>query len=373
MTAFARTDTRPFSQWWWSVDRWLVTALLAIATLGAILILAAAPPAAERMGLGSFQLVQRQFAYLGLALAILFTVSLLSPAGVRRLGLLGLAGALVLLALTPLIGVEINGARRWLYLGGLSLQPTEIVKPMLAVGAAWFLTLPRRGERVPGDAIALALVGLTCALLLAQPDLGQTLLVVATWGVQLFVAGLAWVWVAALAAAVVAGLTLAYTLLPYVAERIDAFLAPGAASYQVERALSAFERGGLLGAGPGDGTVKASLPDAHADFILAVAGEELGGVACAGIVALFAFVVLRGFVRLLHEDNLFVVLAGTGLLTSFAVQAAINMGSTLHLLPTKGMTLPLVSYGGSSLVGVALAMGMLVALTRRGRSPEGET
>ncbi|SDG42779.1 cell division protein FtsW [Limimonas halophila] len=372
MTALTRTDTRPLSQWWWSVDRWLVIALAAIVTLGAILILAAAPPAAERMGLGSFQLVQRQFAYLGLAVSVLFAVSLLSPVGVRRLGLLGLAGALALLALTPLVGVEINGAQRWLHLGGLSIQPSELVKPVLAVTVAWMLTLPRRGEPVPGDAIALALVGLTCALLLSQPDLGQTLLVVATLGVQLFVAGLSWLWVAALGATVVGGLVIAYLSLPYVAERIDAFLAPGPASYQVERALTAFERGGLLGTGPGEGTVKASLPDAHADFILAVAGEELGGLAAAAIVGLFAFVVLRGFVRLLHDDNLFVVLAGTGLLASFGIQAAINMGSTLHLIPTKGMTLPLVSYGGSSLMGVALAMGMLVALTRRSRNPEGE-
>jgi len=372
MTAFARTDTRLLSQWWWSVDRWLVTALAAIVSLGVVLVLAAAPPAAARMGLDSFQLVERQLAYLALAVAILLGVSLLSPAGVRRLALLGLAGALALLALTPLAGVEINGARRWLYLAGVSVQPAELVKPVLAVSAAWLMALPRRGESVPGDFAALVLVALTAGLLMAQPDLGQTLLVAATWGAQLFVAGLAWVWVAAGGAVVLAGMVAAYATLPYVAERIDAFLAPGTASYQVDRALTAFERGGLLGTGPGEGTVKASLPDAHADFILAVAGEEFGGVVCAAIVGLFAFVVLRGFVRLLQDDNLFVVLAGTGLLTSFGLQAAINMGSTLHLIPTKGMTLPLVSYGGSSLVGVALAMGMLVALTRRGRSPEGE-
>jgi cell division protein FtsW len=280
---------------------------------------------------------------------------------------IGLAGSVLLLVLTLLLGTEIKGASRWLHLFGVSIQPSEFVKPCLAVTAAWMFAAQRDEQaQIPGNLIAIALVALVSALLLLQPDLGQTFVVVAVWSLQFFVAGLPMVWVAGL---VLAGLSLivgAYFLLPHVADRIDTFLNPAAGDrYQVNRSLEAFERGGLLGQGPGEGTVKQTLPDAHSDFIFAVAGEELGAIACLIIVALFAFIVLRGFSRLLQEDNLFVLLAATGLLTQFGLQAMINMGSSLHLMPTKGMTLPFISYGGSSLLALALGMGMVLALTRR--------
>ena len=365
MSLPTRTDTRLVSEWWWTVDRWLVLAITGLMAVGAVLLLAAGPAAAQRLGLPSFSLVLYQLGHLGLAVVLLFTVSLLSPGAVRRLAVSGLGAGLMMLLLVPLIGVEINGAQRWLHIAGVSVQPVELVKPCLAVTAAWLLAVPGRTGTLPGAALSAGLVGLIAALLMLQPDLGQTLLLGGTWAVQLFVAGASWAVVGALAALGIAALVTAYLTMPYVAERVRGFLAPGDGPYQVERALTAFERGGLLGRGPGEGTVKTELPDAHADFILAVAGEELGGLACLLIIGLFAFVVLRGFARLAATSDLFIVLAGTGLLASFGLQAAINMASTLHLIPTKGMTLPLVSYGGSSLLAVSLGLGMLLALTRR--------
>jgi cell division protein FtsW len=367
MITVARTDTSRIGIWWWTVDRWTLLALALIMAFGAVLILAASTAAGERIGLDGFHFAVRQMVYLALAVAVMFAVSLLSPLWVRRVAVVGFGGSVLLLVLTLLVGTEIKGASRWLHLFGVSIQPSEFVKPCLAVTAAWMFAVQRDEKaQIPGNAISIAMVGLVAALLLLQPDLGQTFVVVAVWSLQFFVAGLPMVWVAGL---VLAGLGLivgAYFLLPHVADRIDTFLNPAAGDrYQINRSLEAFERGGLLGRGPGEGTVKQTLPDAHSDFIFAVAGEELGAIACLIIVALFAFIVLRGFSRLLQEDNLFVLLAATGLLTQFGLQAMINMGSSLHLMPTKGMTLPFISYGGSSLLALALGMGMVLALTRR--------
>ncbi|RDD61290.1 FtsW/RodA/SpoVE family cell cycle protein [Ferruginivarius sediminum] len=366
MIAVARTDTSILGRWWWTVDRWSLLALALLMGFGAILILAASPAAGERIGLDGFYLAQRQLAFLPLGGAAIIAISLLSPLSIRRLAVLGYLGGLLLLAATLVVGVEINGASRWLNIAGLSVQPSEFVKPCLAVTAAWMFAAQRRDEGVPGNAIAMALLAITVTVLLMQPDVGQSFVVTAVWGIQFFVAGLPMVWVLGLGAAGITGLVGAYFLLPHVTDRIDTFLDPAAGDrYQVNRALEAFQNGGLLGRGPGEGTVKATLPDAHSDFIFAVAGEEFGAIVCLMIVALFAFVVLRGFSRLLNEENLFVLLAGTGLLAQFGMQAAINMASTLHLMPTKGMTLPFISYGGSSLLALALGMGMLLGLTRR--------
>ncbi|MFQ6017894.1 MAG: FtsW/RodA/SpoVE family cell cycle protein, partial [Kiloniellaceae bacterium] len=244
--------------------------------------------------------------------------------------------------------------------------------PFFAVVAAWMLAAEKAGQGVPGTKIAFALWLAVIGLLVLQPDVGQAFVVTAVWGAQLFLAGLPLIWIGLLAAVGLAGMVGAYFALPHVAARIDGFLDPAAgARYQIERSIEAFMNGGLFGRGPGEGTVKALLPDAHSDFIFAVAGEELGLVACLIIVGLFAFVVLRGFARLLQEHSLFVVLAGTGLLVLFGLQALINMASALHLMPTKGMTLPFISYGGSSLIGMALSMGMVLALTRRRAGPGG--
>ncbi len=367
MRGFPRTDTSVLGRWWWTVDRWMLATLIGLMGLGAVLIMSAAPVAAKRIGgLGTFQLAERQALFMFLALTILIGASLLEPRALRRLALVGLAISLGLLTLTLLIGPEIKGATRWLSVAGASFQPSELAKPCFAVVAAWMLAAEKDARGLPGTRIALGLWGVLVALLLLQPDVGQSFVVSVILGVEMFVAGLPLLWVGLMAAAGAAGLAGAYLALPYVAARIDGFFDPAAGDrYQIERSIEAFANGGLFGRGPGEGTVKTLLPDAHSDFIFAVAGEELGLIACLVIVALFAFVVLRGFSRLLQEPSLFVLLACTGLLTQFGVQALINMASALHLMPTKGMTLPFISYGGSSLIGLALAMGMVLALTRR--------
>ncbi len=364
--SIARTDTSILGRWWWTVDRWTLLALFALAAIGVVLSLAASPPVAERIGLDPMHFIRRQATYLPLALLIMVSVSLLSPVGARRLAVIVFLGAVVMLAMTLFLGNEIKGARRWLNIAGFSLQPSEFIKPSLAVVCAWMFAARRLGEDIPGNLIAFLLFSLVAGLLLLQPDVGQALVVSAVWFAQWFLAGLSMIWVAVAFGCGIAGLTIAYFVFPHVASRIDRFIDPSSGdSYQVDRAMEAFMNGGLLGRGPGEGTAKMNLPDAHADFILAVAGEEFGLLLCLLIVALFGFVVLRGISNLMRTTDLFVVVAATGLLVQFALQALINMGSTTSLMPTKGMTLPFVSYGGSSLLALAFGMGILLALTRR--------
>jgi len=367
--SFARTDRSLVAQWWWTVDRWSLLALAVLIVFGALLIMAASPAVAERIHAGGGDglfFVKRYFAVLPLALAALFVVSLQSPRNVRRIALASFVVSLLLLAYTFWGGVEIKGARRWISLPGLSLQPSEFVKPTFAVVAAWLLAQYRLREDFPGHWIAIALYLLVVSLLLKQPDFGMAVVVSAVWFTQFFLAGIRLYWVAAGIAAGGVGMVGAYFALPHVASRVDRFFDSASGdSYQIDRSLEAFANGGLWGRGPGEGTVKEYLPDAHADFVFAVAGEELGLIVCLAIVALFAFIVLRGFSRLLQEGNLFVVLAATGLFVQFGLQAIINMASSLHLMPTKGMTLPFISYGGSSLLALGLTMGMALALTRR--------
>jgi cell division protein FtsW len=366
MRPLARTDTSALSHWWWTVDRWMLAGLVVLMAVGILLTLAASPAVAERLGLDSFHFVRRQLAVLPLAIALMFGASMANPRQVLRIALVVLLLVLPLMVLALTHGPEVKGARRWIAIGGASLQPSELVKPAFAVVAAWLFTLPYVAARVPGSAWATALFGLVMALLLLQPDLGMALVVAAIWFTQFFLAGLSMVWVGLFVGLGLCAMALAYFNFPHVASRIDRFLDPSAGdSYQVNRSLEAFTHGGVFGVGPGEGTVKAHLPDAHADFIFAVAGEEFGLIPCLLIVALFAVLVMRGFSRAQQAHSPFVVLAAAGLLVQFGLQAVINMASTLHLIPTKGMTLPFVSYGGSSLLGLGLGMGLLLALTRR--------
>jgi cell division protein FtsW len=303
---------------------------------------------------------------LPLAIGVMFVVSLQPPRTIRRIAVIGFTIGLALLALTFVIGTEIKGARRWINLPGLSLQPSEFVKPTFAVVTAWLFAEQKLRPRFPGNLMCTALFLIINAMLIKQPDIGMAGVVAAVWFAQFFMAGLRLYWVAAGTLAGVGGLVGAYLYLPHVRVRVDHFLDPSAGdSYQVNRSIEAFANGGLWGRGPGEGTVKDVLPDAHADFVFAVAGEEFGMIVCLVIVALFAFIVLRGFSRMSQEGSLFVLLSATGLLVQFGLQAAINMASSLHLIPTKGMTLPFLSYGGSSMLALGLGMGMLLALTRR--------
>jgi cell division protein FtsW len=366
MNSFARTDRSVLGLWWWTVDRWTLVALVLLMCIGALLVLAASPAVALHLKLDSFYLVRHHFALLVPATFIMLGVSLMTPVGVRRLAVAGLLIALALTAVTLFAGSEIKGARRWIDLAGLSIQPSEFVKPCFAVVAAWMFAEQHGKRRLPGNAIAIALYLVIVGLMMAQPDFGMTFVVSVTWFAQFVLAGLPLLWIGGLMVAGVGGILGAYFMFPHVATRIDGFINPaGGDTYQVDRSLEAFVNGGLYGVGPGEGTVKQVLPDAHSDFVFAVAGEEFGLIACLIIVVLFAFVVLRGYARLMRETNLFILLSAAGIITDFGLQAVINMASTLHLMPTKGMTLPFISYGGSSLLALALAMGMFLSLTRR--------
>lgn len=366
MIGFARTDTSILAHWWWSVDRWALAAVAGLIAIGILLTLAASPSVAERIGLDAYHFVKRQMLFLAPAIGLVLALSMLEPRGVRRLGALLFLGSLVLMVATLLIGVEIKGARRWISLGGLSLQASELVKPGLAVVVAWMLAASRTAPGFPGVPIATGLFALTAVLLVLQPDMGMTALITAMFLAQIFVAGLPLVWALGFFGLALGGALAAYTLLPHFASRINRFLDPASGdTYQAMTGLEAFRNGGFFGLGPGEGRVKEILPDAHSDFIFAVAGEEFGLIACLLIVGLFAFVVLRSMARGLETQNLFILLALTGLLTQFGLQALIHMASTLNLIPTKGMTLPFMSYGGSSLLGIAITIGFALALTRR--------
>jgi len=365
MSAIARTDTSLVTRWWWTVDRLTLAALAAIIATGAVLTLAASPAVAERIGFDTFHFARRQFLFLGLAVTVIFATSFLTDKWVRRLAVAITGGAVVLMIATLFVGVEIKGASRWLLVAGYSLQPSEFVKPGFAVVAAWMFTEKRLDDQFPGHAIATGLFLVVAALLLLQPDVGMTMVVAAVWSVQFFVAGLPLLLVIGLGFLFLGASVGAYFSFGHVQARVDRFLDPaGGESYQVSRALEAFKNGGWAGRGPGEGRVKEVLPDAHADFIFAVAGEEFGLILCLVLVALCAFVGLRGFSRVLKDNDLFQLLAVTGLLVQFAVQAIVNMASNINLMPPKGMTLPFISYGGSSTLALALGMGMVLALTR---------
>jgi cell division protein FtsW len=376
MIAVSRADTSTLGRWWWTVDRWTLAALITLIGLGYVMMLAASPAVAERIGASSRNMFFiRQIGYLAAAGLTMVVISMLSVRQVRLLAWVGLGGAVLMVAATLLMGVEIKGARRWLSIPGLgSVQPSEFLKPCFAIVAAWLIAEGKVNRRHGATLLAIVLYLGIAALLKGQPDIGMLMVVTAVFFAQFFVAGLNLFLVGAVGAMGVAAAVGAYLLFPHVQSRVARFLDPNAGdNYQVTVALEAFGHGGLLGRGPGEGRVKNVLPDAHADFVFAVAGEEFGLVLCLVILALFAFVVVRGLVRLLGETDMFIVLASAGLLTQFGLQAFVNMASSLHLIPTKGMTLPFVSYGGSSVLAIALGMGFLLALTRRrlSRAEEG--
>jgi cell division protein FtsW len=366
MPVLSRADTSLLGRWWWTVDRWTLVAIATLIGFGYVMMLAASPAVAERIHQARDVFILKQVFFLAFAGVIVVVLGLLSPRGVRRVALAGCVIAVALTALTLVAGVEIKGARRWIALPGLSLQPSEFLKPCFAVVTAWLLTEGRRSRAFPGATVAFVVFGLIALLLKSQPDMGMLAVITGVFFIQLFVNGMNVFLAGVGLAAMGLGSVGAYMVFPHVQSRVDRFLNPAVGdNYQVMRALEAFGSGGLLGRGPGEGHVKDVLPDAHADFVFAVAGEEFGMIVCLVMLGLFAFIVIRGLLRLLAEGDMFVVLAATGLIASFGLQAFVNMASTLHLIPTKGMTLPFVSYGGSSAMSVAVGMGMLLALTRR--------
>jgi len=367
MAIFSRADNSVLSRWWWTVDKWTLSLLSAIILMGVFLNFAASPAVAERIGLSTFYFVQRHLIILPVAVAAMIGLSLTSQERIKQIALILFVVSLGLVALTLGFGMEIKGARRWLSIGGFSLQPSELLKPAFAVVSAWIFAQKYKVPTFPGYTIAVGMLVIVLGLLLLQPDLGMSVVITVVFGVQFFLAGLPLSFVMVLMLLGACGLIGAYFIFPHVQKRIDLFLDPSTGdSYQVQKSLNAFREGGFFGVGPGEGTVKEVIPDVHADFIFAVAGEEFGLISCLIILLLFAGVVVGGYSRLLKDKNLFVVLAVAGILSQFGLQALINMASTLNMIPTKGMTLPFISYGGSSLLALGIGMGFVLALTRKG-------
>ncbi len=361
-----RRNNTALGRWWFTVDRPTLFAIMALICIGVFLIMAGSPPVARRLGYSEFYFVQRQQFFLMLSTIAMIGISVLGPEQIRRLATFGFLVSLALLLLLPVIGFENKGSVRWMRLAGLSIQPSEFTKPCMAVVLAWVFSLRYKQPDFPSYTVAIILYVLVAGLLIIQPDFGMTVTVTGMFGVQFFLAGLPFFWVALMVLLAVVGVVGAYHLLPHVAARIDRFLDPTSGdNYQVEKSLEAFKHGGWLGQGPGEGVVKMHIPDSHTDFIFSVAGEEFGMLACLIIVGIFAFIVVRGFLQLGKDSDMFRTIAVGGLLTQFGIQAIVNMGVAVNLLPAKGMTLPFLSYGGSSLIAMAGGIGMMLALTRK--------
>jgi cell division protein FtsW len=365
MSLISRSDRGLVARWWFTVDWALMSAILILMAAGVMISMAASPPVAARIGLDPMHFVKSQLFYVVFAFIGLITLSFFSETWIRRLGVLVFVGSIVAMIAALFVGPEIKGAHRWLDVGPISIQPSEFAKPSFVIVFAWLIAEHLRRPDMPARNIAYAAAAVFIGLLVLQPDFGQAFLVSLTLGCMLLIAGLSWVVAAVLLASGAGAIVLAYSLVPHVASRIDRFLYPDKGdSFQIDTALEAFGRGGVVGTGPGGGQAKLVLPDAHTDFTLAVIGEEYGLVACLVLVALFFFAVMLIFIRAKRQDDVFPALALSGLGTLFGLQACINMGVNVSLLPAKGMTLPFISYGGSSLLGSALAMGFVLALGR---------
>ena len=366
----SRADRSLFGNWWWTIDKPMLFGLIVLLFIGLILSFAASPATAEQLDLDSNFFVKRHAIFAIPAIGLMIGFSLMPPKLIRRLALLIFCGGIALMVYTLFVGDVVKGSRRWVTIAGFSLQSSEMVKPAFILLVAWFFSENARRPDIPGNFFAMALLVIYGVLLVAQPDIGQTALVTMTWCAVFFMAGLSWIWIFFLAALGVGGLGVAYLSVPHVTGRIDRFLNPESGdTYQVDKALEAFFSGGWFGRGPGEGVVKRNVPDSHTDFIFAVIGEEFGIIACLLLVLFFTLLVMRGLYLGFRQDDTFVRLAVGGLMIMFGIQAAINMAVNLQLVPTKGMTLPFISYGGSSMLSVAIGMGMVLGLARKRPRP----
>ncbi|GMB80660.1 putative lipid II flippase FtsW [Shinella zoogloeoides] len=360
----SRAERGALADWFWTIDRFFLAAFILLMGLGFMLSFAASPAVAERIGLDSFHFVRRHAFFLVPAIVVMLGISFMSPRQVRRAAMILLIVSLAAMVLALFFGVEVKGSRRWISIGSLSIQPSEFMKPAFVVICAWLFAEHARQPEIPGNLFAIILFGIVAALLVAQPDLGQTILTASVWGGMFFMAGMPWLWIIILGGAGVGGLLTAYTLLPHVAARIDKFMTGEGDTFQMDTAREAIIRGDWFGQGPGEGIVKRIIPDSHTDFIFSVAAEEFGIVFCMAIVLVFAFVVMRGLNHAFKERNDFTRFAVAGLVLQIGIQSMINIGVNLELLPAKGMTLPLISYGGSSMIAICVTAGFILALTR---------
>jgi cell division protein FtsW len=365
--AFARSDRSVIGVWWWTVDRWMLGVVALLIAIGVVIAFAASPAAAARMNIGDpFHFAVRQCVFAAISVIILVVVSMFDVRSVRRSSVLIWLAAVAIMVALPFLGHNAKGATRWVELGGFSLQPSEFMKPALIVLIAWMFSEGQKGEGVPGVSIAFILYAIPVALLLMQPDVGQTALITVTFGAAFWMAGVPLSWVMMLGGMAIAGLGSTYFLFPHVAARVDKFISPDKAdTHQVDAAKVAQAAGGFFGRGPGEGVLKRSIPDAHTDFALSVGAEEFGLIFLLLVIALFTFVVIRGLYRAMKLNDPFEQVAAAGLFVLVGLQAFINIAVNLDMIPTKGMTLPFISYGGSSMLAMGLTLGMALALTRR--------
>jgi len=367
---YGRSDTSSAAKWFWEIDKVLVILVAVLIAIGLIAVAAASPAAGQRLS-GDGNTVQplyyfyRQLLWIALAIPVMIGVSMLSKQAARRLCLLGAALLICALFLVPIIGTEVNGARRWLGAGFAQFQPSEFLKPLFIVAIAWLLSLKEKDPSLPVVPLSAMITGVIALLLMRQPNFGETIIFVTAWVLLITLSGAPMKFLYMLGAGGVAVVLLAYLFYPVATQRIDGFLFSEGDTYQVESALRTLTHGGLFGVGPGAGTSKFTLPEPHTDYIFSVIGEEFGIIACLAIAILYMTIVVRVLVRLLAEEDKFLVLAGAGLVCQFGLQALINMAVNVHIAPSKGMTLPFISYGGSSMIALAIGFGLLLAFTRR--------
>lgn len=365
-----RSDQSTIGLWFWEIDRMLLLLVLILISIGLISVAAASPASAHRYSDASFQLAPlhyfwRQLLWVCLGVPVMIGISMMPQQLARRVALT-LAGVFLLcLAAVPLIGVEANGARRWIGFGFAQFQPSEFLKPFFVIAIAWLLSLKAQDESLPVLPLSFALTGVVAGLLMMQPDFGQTIIFASIWFAMIIVTGLSWRIIGMLAGGGAFGITAAYLFYPVATQRINNFLFKNGDTYQTDSAHATITAGGLFGTGPGGGEMKFRLPEAHTDYIFSVIGEEFGLVACLAIASIFLAMAIRVFVRLLDEDDPFLILAATGLITQFTAQAMINMAVNVGIAPSKGMTLPFISYGGSSLIALCAGFGLLLAFTRK--------
>ncbi|HEY2356327.1 MAG TPA: putative lipid II flippase FtsW [Phenylobacterium sp.] len=365
--AFARSDRSPLGVWWWTVDHWMLGVVGLLIAVGVAMSFASSPAAAARMNVGDpFHFAVRQCVFAAAAAVILIAVSMLDVKNVRRSAFFIWLVAIAVMIALPFFGHNAKGATRWLEFGGFTLQPSEFMKPALIILVAWMFSEGQKGEGVPGVSIAFVLYFISVGLLLIQPDIGQTVLITVAFGAAFWMAGVPISWVMGLGGVAIAGLSSTYFLFPHVASRVDRFLSPDKAdTHQVDRAAEAIAAGRLIGRGPGEGVLKRAIPDAHTDFIYSVAAEEYGLIFSLLLISLFGFIVVRGLYKAMKLNDPFEQVAAAGLFVLVGQQAFINVAVNLDLIPTKGMTLPFISYGGSSMLAMGLTLGMALALTRR--------
>ncbi|MCB1447580.1 MAG: putative lipid II flippase FtsW [Rhizobiaceae bacterium] len=361
----SRAERGPLAEWFWTIDRFFLAVFVLLIGTGFMLSFAASPAVAERIGLDSFHFVERHALFLLPSLVVMIGLSFLSPKQVRRTAMIMLVVSLLMMVLVLFVGMEVKGSRRWITISALSIQPSEFMKPAFVVVCAWLFAEHQRQPDIPGNLFAMILLVIVAALLVAEPDLGQTILTTAVWGSMFFMAGMPWIWIILMAGAGGGAIFFAYGFFPHVAARINQFLTGEGNTFQVDTAHEAILRGGWTGVGPGEGIVKRILPDSHTDFVFSVAAEEFGIIFCLALLALYIFVVMRGLSHALRDRNPFTRFAVAGLVLQIGLQSIINIGVNLQLLPAKGMTLPLISYGGSSQIAICVTAGFVLALTRQ--------